>query len=56
MGITRRDFLKVSGITGGTATAPGLLSKYETLVAAGPDMAQQTIEQLIPTTCWIGKQ
>jgi anaerobic selenocysteine-containing dehydrogenase len=32
------------------------LSKYETLVAAGPDMVQQTIEQLIPTTCWIGKQ
>jgi anaerobic selenocysteine-containing dehydrogenase len=56
MEVTRRDFLKVSGITGGTAAALGILGKYETLVDAGPEFAQQTVEQLVPTTCWIGKQ
>ncbi len=55
MVITRRDFLKVSGVATGTAVTAGLLSNFETLVAASPELLQVS-EKYVPTTCWIGKQ
>ncbi len=55
MSISRREFLKVSGVATGSAVATGLLGKFETLVAAAPG-SLQVEERYVPTTCWIGKQ
>ncbi len=55
MSLSRRDFLKVSGVTGGTLAAASQLLKLETLTTAGPN-ALQVEEKFVPTTCWIGKQ
>ncbi|MFQ5615032.1 MAG: molybdopterin-dependent oxidoreductase [Anaerolineales bacterium] len=55
MTLSRRDFLKVSGITGGTLAAASQFFQLETLATAGPEMLQMD-EKFIPTTCWIGKQ
>lgn len=56
MGITRRNFLKISGAAGATITVGKLLSnELETLVEAAPNSLSPE-DKFIPTTCWIGKQ
>lgn len=56
MSVTRRDFLKVSGVSAGALTAGSLLSgKMKTLVPA-PKGKALVGEKFISTTCWIGKQ
>lgn len=57
MDITRRDFVRATGLLGGTL----FLSKMEFARAlverAGPlNLTGDSGSQLIPTTCWIGKQ
>lgn len=54
MTISRRDFLKVAGLSVGGATFTSLLKNpLETLIFS-PGSAVE--EKFVPTTCWIGKQ
>ncbi len=55
MTLTRRDFLKVSGLTGGALVVASQFFGLETLTALGPELLQLD-EKFVPTTCWIGKQ
>jgi anaerobic selenocysteine-containing dehydrogenase len=55
MVLTRRDFMKVSGIAGGALAVTSQFFQLETLTAAGPSLLQVG-EKFVPTTCWIGKQ
>ena len=56
MSVSRRDFLKISGLSAGALTAGSLLSgKMKTLVPVEKGKALLG-EKFIPTTCWIGKQ
>lgn len=56
MTVTRRDFLKTSGVIAGALTAGTLLTgKMKTLVPA-PAGKELVGEKIVPTTCWIGKQ
>jgi len=55
--INRRTFLKGSAVVGGTLVASRFLyGELETLVAAGENAAAASTEEMVPTTCWIGKQ
>jgi len=54
--VSRRDFLKVSGVSAGALTAGSILSgKLKTLVPT-PIGKRLVGEEFVPTTCWIGKQ
>ena len=56
MKVTRRTFLKGTAATGGVLMASRFLhGDLETLVAASSQAAAAT-DELVPTTCWIGKQ
>ncbi|MBI4506343.1 MAG: molybdopterin-dependent oxidoreductase, partial [Chloroflexi bacterium] len=57
MKLTRRTFLKGSAATGGAVLASRLAQgELETLVGAKPESQAAPVEELVPTTCWIGKQ
>lgn len=57
MGISRRSFLKGSAMVGGAAVASKFLfGELETLIAGGPAASADVVEDVVPTTCWIGKQ
>ena len=57
MKLTRRTFLKAgAGAAGGGALASFLSGGPKTLVARAEAAAQGAVEELVPTTCWIGKQ
>ncbi|MBW8011109.1 MAG: molybdopterin-dependent oxidoreductase [Chloroflexi bacterium] len=56
MKLTRREFLKLSGITGGTIAASSLLSGGLKTLIAGAKGSLTTVDERTPTTCWIGKQ
>jgi anaerobic selenocysteine-containing dehydrogenase len=56
MSVSRRNFLKISGVSAGALTAGSLLSgKMKTLIPAAKGK-ELVGEKFIPTTCWIGKQ
>ena len=56
MPISRRGFLKVSGLAAGTVAASGLLAgDLQTLTAAAGPLTSP-LDEWIPSTCWIGKQ
>ena len=59
--IRRRRFLQGLALAGAAAGAAAgqrlLFGNLETIVAAHPSLtAAPAVEELIPTTCWIGKQ
>lgn len=61
MKATRRDFLKIGVATGAALTVSEYLlsgsQMFEPLlVARGQPREVGAIEELVPTTCWIGKQ
>ncbi|MBI4232959.1 MAG: molybdopterin-dependent oxidoreductase, partial [Chloroflexi bacterium] len=57
MKVTRRTFLKGTGVAGGALVASRFLyGPLETLVAGSPEAAAALEEKWLPTTCWIGKQ
>jgi anaerobic selenocysteine-containing dehydrogenase len=57
MQITRRRFLQGTAVAGGAALAHGFLfGGLETLAATDPLSVAAPIEDVVPTTCWIGKQ
>lgn len=56
MKVSRRTFLKGTGVTVGLAMASQYLGRLELLVPRGAGAAYAASEELVPTTCWIGKQ
>lgn len=57
MKLSRRTFLKASAATGGLLLASEILDRGPlSLIAQGSGSETPTIEEWVPTTCWIGKQ
>lgn len=56
MKLTRRDALKLGGVTGGALMASTLLTRELQTLALTSQKPTPTLEEWVPSTCWIGKQ
>lgn len=56
MSVTRRDFLKISGVAGGTAVASTLLAGGLQTMNEVHAKSESPLDEWVPSTCWIGKQ
>lgn len=56
MPLSRRDFIKVSGVAAGTVAASTLLAGGLQTLAKAQTPASAPQEEWVPSTCWIGKQ